>query len=146
MNVFFAASEIKPIKKDNTSAFAVGSTNLNAEVVEGDYTNMKNYLGTSTKDGAAFVDQIQNRFGDINMNNVYDVYDYAFTMFKMNGGTKKQGPISGNVFLLANSDNVEAGKEFTVEVYADHVKNLNAVGQVINYALLGTQELFSQTQ
>lgn len=133
VNVFFAASEIKPIKKDNTSAFAVGSTNLNAEVVEGDYTNMKNYLGTSTKDGAAFVDQIQNRFGDINMNNVYDVYDYAFTMFKMNGGTKKQGPISGNVFLLANSDNVEAGKEFTVEVYADHVKNLNAVGQVINY-------------
>ena len=84
---FFAAHELPVFKKDDSKPFAVGSTNKNEKVAEGDYTNMKNYLGTSVKDGANFVDQIQKRCGDVNMNGVYDVYDYAFTMFALDGGT-----------------------------------------------------------
>ena len=67
------------------------------------------------------------------MNNIYDVYDYAFTMFKLDGGTTKQGSIAGNALLLPNTETVKAGETFTIDVYADNVKNLNGIGQVINY-------------
>ena len=107
---YFAAHELPVYKKDGTKPFAVGSTNKNEEVAEGDYTNMKNYLGTSVKDGANFVDQIQKRGGDINMNGVYDVYDYAFTMFKLDGGTKQTGAAAGSVRLAPEKEEVKAGE------------------------------------
>ena len=129
---FFAASEIKVYKKENTGAFAVGSTNKADTVSDGDYTNMKNYLGTCEKD-SLFVDQIKSRYGDINMNNIYDVYDYAFTMFQLDGGTKKTDSVSGEAMLLASSADVKKGETFTIDVYAQNVAGLNAFGQVINY-------------
>jgi len=129
---FFAASEIKVYKKENTGAFAVGSTNKAETVSDGDYTNMKNYLGTCEKD-KLFADQIKNRYGDINMNNIYDVYDYAFTMFQLDGGTKKTDSVSGEAMLLASSADVKKGETFTIDVYAQNVAGLNAFGQVINY-------------
>lgn len=61
---------------------------------------MKNYLGVCEKD-KLFADQIKSRYGDINMNNIYDVYDYAFTMFQLDGGTKKTDSVSGEAMLLA---------------------------------------------
>lgn len=64
---------------------------------------MKNYLGTSVKDGSNFVDQIQKRSGDVNMNGIYDVYDYAFTMFQLDGGTKQSGEVSGQATLCAEN-------------------------------------------
>ena len=124
---FFSASEIKVYKKENTGAFAVGSTNKAEAVTDADYTNMKNYLGVCEKD------QIKSRYGDINMNNIYDVYDYAFTMFQLDGGTKKTDSVSGEAMLLASSDSVKKGETFTIDVYAQNVAGLNAFGQVINY-------------
>lgn len=130
---FFSASEIKVYKKDGSSSFAPGSTLLKPEVTDGDYTNMQNYLGQSEKDGDSFTGQIRDHYGDINLNNVYDVYDYAFTMFKLDGGTKKTGSVSGDALLLASDTAVKAGETFTVDVYASNIKNLNAFGQVIHY-------------
>ena len=129
---FFSASEIKVYKKENTGAFAVGSTNKAEAVTDADYTNMKNYLGVCEKD-KLFADQIKSRYGDINMNNIYDVYDYAFTMFQLDGGTKKTDSVSGEAMLLASSDSVKKGETFTIDVYAQNVAGLNAFGQVINY-------------
>ena len=128
---FFSASEIKVYKKENTGAFAVGSTNKAEAVTDADYTNMKNYLGVCEKD-KLFADQIKSRY-DINMNNIYDVYDYAFTMFQLDGGTKKTDSVSGEAMLLASSDSVKKGETFTIDVYAQNVAGLNAFGQVINY-------------
>ena len=51
---YFASHELPVYKKDGSKPFAVGSTNKNETVSEGDYTNMKNYLGTSVKDGSNF--------------------------------------------------------------------------------------------
>lgn len=130
---FFASNEIVVYKADGTKAFAVGSTNGLAAVAEADYTNMKNYLGFSEKDVTTFVQQIKSRFGDINGNDVYDVYDYAFTMFKLDGGTSKNGAVSGKLLLLPSAERVNAGDTFTIAVYADDVKNLNALGEVLDY-------------
>ena len=130
---FFAAHELPVYKKDGSLPYAVGSTNKNEAVTAGDYTNMKNYLGTSIKDGANFVDQIQKRCGDINMNGVYDVYDYAFTMFKLDGGTKKAGEVSGKMILNPEQQEVKAGEIFTVSILAEDVKNMNAFGKVMHY-------------
>ena len=126
---FFAANELAIYKADGTSAFAVGSTNKIEKVSDGDYTNMKNYRGTCTKDGSNFVDQIQKRYGDINYNNVYDVYDYAFTAFPLDGGTTKRGNVSGN----ASYDVTVEGENLVIKVMAKSVKNVNAFGQVLNY-------------
>lgn len=129
---FFSASEIKVYKEENSTPFAVGSTNNSETVIEADYTNMKNYLGVGGDD-KIFIDQIKSRYGDINMNNVYDVYDYAFTMFQLDNGTTKTDSVSGEAMLLASSDSVKKGETFTVDVYAQDVAGLNAFGQVINY-------------
>ena len=102
-------------------------------MAEGDYTNMKNYLGTSVKDGANFVDQIQKRGGDINLNGVYDVYDYAFTMFKLDGGTKQTGTAAGSVRLAPEKEEVKAGETFRIFVLAEQTENINAFGKVIDY-------------
>lgn len=130
---FFSGDELAIYKKDGTNGFAVGSTNNLGTVADGDYTNMKNYLGFSKKDGETFVKQIEERFGDINGNGYYDVWDYAFTMFNLDGGTQKTGKVSGNIVLLPSATDVKAGETFTVDVYADNVKNLNAFGEVLAY-------------
>ncbi len=125
---FFSADELIVYKKDGTDSFAVGSTNKNNPVAESDYTTMKNYLGISDKD-STFVNQIQNTNGDINYNGIYEVYDYAYTMFKLDGGTKKTGSVSGKV----NYQVSEADGKIKIDVVADNVQNLNAFGQVLNY-------------
>lgn len=130
---YFAAHELPVYKKDGTKPFAVGSTNHNVEVSEGDYTNMKNYLGTSVKDGSNFVDQIQKRGGDINRNGIYDVYDYAYTMFQLDGGTKQTGTASGKILLVPDQETVRAGELFRIDVVAEQVEDLNAFGKVLEY-------------
>lgn len=132
VGTFFSAREIKVIAKEGKKPIEVGSTNKNAEVSEGDYTNMKNYLAGNMNDDN-FRNQIQSRYGDINRNNIYDVYDYAFTMFKLDGGTKKQGSVSGSALLLASGNSIKAGETFTVDVYANDLKNVNAIGAIIEY-------------
>ena len=130
---YFAAHELPVYRKDGTKPFAVGSTNKNEQVAEGDYTNMKNYLGTSIKDGSNFVDQIQKRGGDINMNGIYDVYDYAYTMFKLDGGTKQTGAASGKIILVPEKETVKAGETFTIAAMAEEAENINAFGKVLDY-------------
>ena len=126
---FFAANELVIYKKDGTDAFAVGSTNFQPTVSAADYSNMNNYKGTSTKDGSVFVDQIQKRYGDINYNGVYDVYDYAFTAFGQDGGTTKTGTVSGGASYVVT----EQDGNLVIEVMADNVANVNAFGQVLSY-------------
>ncbi len=130
---FFAAHELPVFKKDGSRPYAVGSTNKNEKVTEGDYINMKNYLGTSIKDGANFVDQIQKRCGDINANGVYDVYDYAFTMSALDGGTKQTGKAAGSIILVPEAETVKAGETVGFAVTAADVVNLNAFGKVLYY-------------
>ena len=132
---FFSAIEIKMYKVADTRGFAIGSIAPwgNPAPTDADYTNLDNYKGLSKLDNPTFDTQIENYGVDINMNGIYDVYDYAFTMFKLDGGTKQTGSVAGNAILLASKTAVAEGETFTVDVYADNVKNLNAIGQVIGY-------------
>ena len=131
---FFAANELAVYKVDGSKGFAVGSIGINgnSEVTETDYSNLRNYLGIGSE-AAAFATQVAQYGLDINYNNVYDVYDYAYTMFKLDGGTKKTGSVSGNALLLASSESLKAGDTLTIDVYADNVENLNAFGEVLHY-------------
>ena len=126
---FFSANELIIYKQDGTNAFAVGSTNFLPTVTDADYSNMNNYKGTSTKDGSVFVEQIQMRYGDINYNGIYDVYDYSFTAFAQDGGTKKTGSVSGS----AHYDVTKENGNLVIRVMADNVRNVNAFGQVLHY-------------
>ena len=130
---FFAAHELPVFKKDGSRPYAVGSTNKNEKVTEGDYINMKNYLGTSIKDGANFIDQIQKRCGDVNANGVYDVYDYTFTMSALDGGTKQTGKAAGSITLVPDAETAKAGETVRFAVTAADVVKLNAFGKVLYY-------------
>lgn len=130
---YFASHELPVFKKDGTKPFAVGSTNKNEQVSEGDYMNMKNYLGTSVKDGSNFVDQIQKRCGDINMNGIYDVYDYAYTMFQLDGGTKQHGKVSGTLWLIPEKGEKKAGEIFQIFAVASQMEHVNAFGKILHY-------------
>ena len=128
---FFAAAELAAHKVDGTKAFEVGSTLKNSSILEGDLSNLKNYMGVSKAGDATNFNQIVA--GDINYNEIYDVYDYAFTLFKLNGGTKKTGSVSGNAMVLASAETVKAGDTFTLDVYTSDVKNLNGIGSIITF-------------
>lgn len=47
---FFSASEIAIYKTDGTDGFAVGSNLNKATISDGDYSNMKNYLGLENRE------------------------------------------------------------------------------------------------
>ena len=57
------------------------------------YKRQSKYFQKTTFDA-----QIKAHGADINYNDVYDAYDYAFTMFQLDGGTKKTGNVAGDVY------------------------------------------------
>lgn len=67
---FFSASEIAIYKADGTDGFAVGSNLNKATISDGDYSNMKNYLGLENRepDTSTFDSQIRDHFADLNGN------------------------------------------------------------------------------
>ena len=132
---FFSASEIAIYKTDGTDGFAVGSNLNKATISDGDYSNMKNYLGLENRepDTPTFGSQIRDHFADLNDNGVYDVYDYSFTMAGLDGGTKQKGKVAGSLAVIPSKTEVEAGDEITVDVYAADAKNINALGALVNF-------------
>lgn len=134
-NTFFAASEIKVIATEGRKPFEIGSisTQERDQVTDADYTNMLNYKGLSDKDEPTFTSQIKNYGLDINMNGIYDVYDYTFTMYKLDGGTKKDDVATGRAALVPNVESLKAGDTFTINVTTDDADNVNALGEIINY-------------
>ena len=132
---FFSASEIAIYKTDGTDGFAVGSNLNKATVSDGDYSNMKNYLGLENRepDTSTFDSQIRAHFADLNGNGVYDVYDYSFTMAALDGGTKQKGKAAGTLAVIPSKMEVEAGDEITVDVYATDAENVNALGALVNF-------------
>lgn len=131
---FFSASEIAIYKKDGSASFAVGSNLMKETVSDNDLTNLKNYMGVSTVfDPNNFDGQVKAKYADLNQNDVYDVYDYAFTLAKLDGGTKKTGAVAGKVSLVPSAQTVKAGDTFTVELKVEDGKNINAFGALIPY-------------
>ena len=132
---FFSASEIAIYKTDGTDGFAVGSNLNKATVSDGDYSNMKNYLGLENRepDTSTFDSQIRAHFADLNGNGVYDVYDYSFTMAALDGGTKQKGKAAGTLAVIPSKMEVDAGDEITVDVYATDAENINALGALVNF-------------
>lgn len=132
----FSAAELALYKTDDSTSFEVGSTVNPGTVGSEDKTNLTNYLGVenrgNTKD--TFDSQIAKGFGDINANGAYDVYDYAFTMFKLDGGTTKTDKVAGDIALIPSATSVKAGDEITVDLYAADASGVNAYGALVHFA------------
>lgn len=131
---FFASNGLYVYKADGSKGFAVGSSLQKPTVTEGDYTNMSQYIGRSKYfQKTTFDAQIKAHGADINYNDVYDAYDYAFTMFQLDGGTKKTGNVAGNMLFIPSVESVKAGEKFTVDIYGDSMKNVNGLGALVFY-------------
>lgn len=141
---FFTASEIKPYAVTGTNTFGsvwkpfkVGNIKRSgtAEATLTQFNAM--YLQESRLHQSAkfeeWVENVQKEYGDINFNGISDVYDYAFTAFDVDGGTKQTGSVRGNATLEPSSTTIKAGETFTVSVKANDIKNLNAYGTIIHY-------------
>ena len=132
---FFSARELAVYKKDGTKMWEVGSNKQDPSVSENDFTNMKNYLGVENRapHASTFNSQIAGHYADLNNNGIYDVYDYSFTMAKLDDGTKKGGKVSGSVEVVADKEHVAPGDVVTVSVMARNARNANALGAVVNF-------------
>ncbi len=131
---FFSANGLHVYKKDGSSPFTVGSNTERVGISVDDLTNLGNYLAKSiNNDPVTFKSQIKDRFADINSNDIYDVYDYAFTQFKANGGTKQTGKVDGNLVFLYDKNKASAGEVFNVTIYGDSLENVNAFGAILTY-------------
>ena len=139
---FFAASEIKVYTIDGGAGWAqspfrvgnISSVGTNEPTVD---TFQQMFQKESSAHGSekmdAWVGEIQKQYGDINFNGISDIWDYAFTAFAIDGGTKQTGSVSGDIMLLPSSTDVKSGDTFTVNVTALDVTNLNAYGSIIDY-------------
>lgn len=139
---FFSASEIKVYTVTDgagtaSKPFAVGNISTVGMSEPTLTTFQQMYQKESSQHGSyknkTWVGEVQSLYGDINFNKIADVWDYAFTAFKVNGGTKQTGSVSGDILLLPSATTVQSGETFTIDVTAVDVKNLNAYGSIINY-------------
>ena len=144
VGTFFSASEIKPyaIEGEKTpgsafNPFAVGNTPSMGTAEATQTTFQQIYQRASSAHESyknpTWIAEVQGLYGDINFNGISDVYDYAYTAFRADGGTTKTGSVSGKITLQSDKDVIAAGEEFTISVTAEDVKNLNAYGTIINY-------------
>ena len=132
---FFSAREIKITKDDGTAGFTVGSTGLKEGITDGDLQNIEQYKGVENRgaDAPTFGSQVADRYCDLNSNGVYDVYDYAFTLSQYNGGTKQEGAVSGTLMFVPDKVSAKRGETVTYTLYADGVKNVNALGAIFTF-------------
>ena len=144
VGTFFSASEIKPyaIEGEKTpgsafNPFTVGNTPSMGTAEATQTTFQQIYQRASSAHESyknpTWIAEVQGLYGDINFNGISDVYDYAYTAFRADGGTTKTGSVSGKITLQSDKDVIAAGEEFTISVTAENVKNLNAYGTIINY-------------
>lgn len=64
---------------------------------------------------------------------MYDIYDYSFTLSQYNGGTKQEGAVSGSLMYVPDKNAAKAGDTITYTLYASNVKNVNALGALLNF-------------
>lgn len=124
---FFSAREIAVYKVDGTSGRVIGDMlGTPAGVESNDMQTLNTYKG---------IDSAADTWGqvvDYNLNGVFDIYDYSFTLTPQNGGTIKTGKVGGNILMLTNKDTVAAGEKFTIDLYGVDLENVNAFGAVID--------------
>ncbi len=162
---WFAVSELKPyvVSGKETAGsvykpFKVGNILTKGE----DKPTLDTFAQMYQKESSAhksykspqWVGEIQKLYGDINNNGISDVYDYAFTAFDVDGGTKQTGEVEGHAILVPSAKEIKAGETFTIDVNAENIKNLNAYGSIINYNpkkvkyvkvdYTGTDEMYTQ--
>lgn len=132
---FFSAREIKVTKDDGTEGFAVGSTGFKPTITDGDIQNIEQYKGIENRgsDQNTFGSQVADRYCDLNNNGVYDIYDYSFTLSQYNGGTKQEGAVSGSLMFVPDKNAAKAGDTITYTLYASNVKNVYALGALLNF-------------
>ncbi|MDY4041817.1 MAG: glycoside hydrolase family 31 protein [Collinsella sp.] len=133
---FFSAGELALYKKDGTNGFDAGAVTFGATVGDADYQHLKgNMLGRENRE--PMVDQfhthVSTHGADFNLNDAYDVYDMAFTMSKLDGGTKKTDKVAGGLAVVPSKTEAKAGDIITVDLYADDAKNVNALGALVHY-------------
>ncbi|MDO4436488.1 MAG: glycoside hydrolase family 31 protein [Coriobacteriaceae bacterium] len=134
-NGYFTALELSMYKVDGSSAFEVGSIAGDGKVTDSDYQHLTgNCKGRENRE--PLKDQwshVANCGADFNFNEAYDAYDMAFTMSKLDGGTTKTDKASGNIVVVPSKGEVKAGDVITVDLYADDIKNANALGALIHF-------------
>ena len=124
---FFSASEIAVYKVNGTSGTELGDMpGTSAGIDDNDFQTINTYKGIDTSSSS------WGQITDVNLNGVFDIYDYSFTLTKLDGGTTKTGKAAGNILMLTNKDTVEAGEEFTIDLYGVDLENVNAFGAVVD--------------
>lgn len=135
-NGYFTALELAMYKVEGSSAFEVGSIAGDGTVNDSDYSHLTgNCKGRENRAplDTDWSSHIAPNGADFNLNEAYDAYDMAFTMSKLDGGTTKTEKVSGNIVVVPSQSEVKAGDVITVDLYADGIKNANALGALVHF-------------
>lgn len=131
----FSAAELALYKVEGSQAVEQGSIAGGPKIDDSDYQHLTgNCRGRENR--APMTDQwghVANNGADFNFNAAYDVWDMAQTMFRLDGGTKKTDKLSGTIAVVPSKTSVKAGETITVDLYADGIKNANALGALIHF-------------
>ena len=133
---YWNATEISFYKVDGTEGAELGSINGDAVVDSADYQHLTgNCLGRENRapEADSYQTHVAKNGADFNQNGAYDVYDMAFTMSRLDGGTTKTGKASGGIAVIPSATHVEPGDIINVDVYASDAKNINALGALVHF-------------
>ena len=80
------------------------------------------------------------------MNGIYDVYDYAFTMFQLDGGTKQSGEVSGQATLCAEKSCIRAGETVTIYGTCRKMRNMSMHLELSSIMILHIWNLYQLSE
>ncbi|WP_440896570.1 discoidin domain-containing protein [Amphibacillus sp. Q70] len=120
---FGSAAEFRPYKIDGTNGFVVGENIPDGVIDEEDLNFFASYMGfdqTNTWDQVSRV--------DINYNGVIDAYDLMYVAGQLGENPLEATgrDIQGELKIVPEQEEVQAGEEFTVEIIGEGLQDINA--------------------
>ena len=142
---FGSGNELYVFKVPGSASFIPGDINIDGFIDNNDFTSYINYTGLIKGDGD-FDGYISK--GDINKNNVIDVYDISVVATQLDGGVDGYGvdKVEGKLELSTAKQTYKEGEIVEVMVKGKDLKSVNGLGFALpynqqDYEFVGVQAL-----
>jgi alpha-glucosidase (family GH31 glycosyl hydrolase) len=129
---FGSGRELYVFKVPGTESYLPGDINNDHLIDKNDLTSYTNYTGLKKGD-ADFEGYISN--GDINKNNVIDVYDISVVATQLDGGigSGNADQVAGKIEIAASKQSYSKGETVELTVKGVNLRSVNALGFALPY-------------
>ncbi|TDG37898.1 DUF5110 domain-containing protein [Pedobacter changchengzhani] len=129
---FGSGNQLYVFKVPGSASYIPGDINIDGFIDGNDFTSYINYTGLIKGDGD-FDGYISK--GDINKNNVIDVYDISVVATQLNGGADGYDvpKVEGKVELSTAKETYKQGETIEITVKGKDLKSVNGLGFALPY-------------